>query len=127
VLGGEVIEGEQVGFGPWLEALGELFEDVGRLVHPAMWLAGLRIDFGESGPEPEGSVPDRQLRSPCQSLLRKIQKEFAPALLALAIAVDHGGQLLVTLHSVPHQHHQALLLVGLIFQTDAGMEAVGQK
>ncbi len=54
----------------------------------------------------------------------EIEQEFAPALFALAIAVEHGDQFFPTVRSGSHQHQQALFLVGVIFQADLDVNAV---
>ena len=53
------------------------------------------IDLPQRFPEPQGSVADRQLRIDRQPAGLHVQQQSLPRLLALAIAVDDGDQLLL--------------------------------
>ena len=115
----------QVGFGFRLHALGHLVEHVGRLVNPAALLACLREDLAKSRPEAQCTVADRDLRSRRQAALLQVQQQLAPALFAFAVAIEHRDQFLLAIGRGAHQHQQTLLFVGIVFQSNLGVNAIG--
>ena len=114
-----------VGLSSGLHTLGHVVEHVGRLVNPAALLACFSKDLSQRGPEAQGAVPHGQLRRERQSSILEIHQQLVPALLALAIAIDHGNQFLLPIGRGAHQDQQALPLIGLIFQANVHVDAVG--
>lgn len=55
---------------------------------------GAAEDLAQSGPEPEGTVADGQLRSTGEAPALQIEQQLAPALRALAVAVGEAEHLL---------------------------------
>jgi hypothetical protein len=59
-----------------LQALRQLVENVGALVHPAALLAGLGPDLGKRLPETERAVGDREFRPHRESTSFGIEQAF---------------------------------------------------
>ena len=88
-------------------------------------LAGGGEHLPQGGPKAERSVTHRQLRVESHPPLLRTKEEVKSSLFALAVAFDHADQLLAAISSGLHQHQQALLLVGVIFQANVCVDAVG--
>ncbi len=58
-------------------------------------------------------------------MLLQVQEEFTPTLLALAVAIEHCNQLLRAIGRGSHQHKNALFLVGIVFQPNFDVDAIG--
>ena len=112
----------QLLFGLGLQSLGQLVEHVGRLVDPAALLARGGIDLRQRLPEAQRSVAGGQLGIDRQAAGLHVQQQRLPRLLALAIAVGDGDQLLLAVGRGAHQHQDAL---PIFFQADVEVDAVG--
>ena len=77
-----------------LQALRQLVQDIGGLVHPAALLAGLRPHVLDCLPEAERAVGDRELGTHREPTPLQIEKEFPPGLRTIAHAIDEADQLL---------------------------------
>ena len=51
----------QLGFGAWLEALRQLVQDVGDLVHPTALFFCFRVNLAQRRPETQGAIGHGQL------------------------------------------------------------------
>ena len=100
----------QAPLGFLLQTLGQLVQDVARLVNPAALLAGAWVDLAERLPEAERAVAERQLRTHFKAAPLEIEQNFEPGLLTFAIAVGDGDQFLLSLVRGPDDHQDALLL-----------------
>src|SRR5215468_3022241 len=75
-----------------MQALRQLVQDVGGLVHPAALLAGCRPHLAERLPEPERAISDRDLRRRCQAATLQIEQQITPRLGALAHAICEADE-----------------------------------
>src|SRR5262249_34398266 len=100
----------------------QLVQHVGRLMHPAPLLARRRPDLPHRLPEPQRPIADRQLRLDRQPPRLHVQEQFLPRLLALALPVLDGNQLLLAVRRGAHQDQDALPAP---FQADVEVHAVG--
>ena len=85
----------QMRLGLGLDRLGHSVQNVGGLVNPATLNAGLAINLVQRGPEPHGAVTHSQLGCGLQTPAFQVQQQLAPALGALAKAVEQAQHILV--------------------------------
>jgi hypothetical protein len=57
----------------------------------------------------------------------EVQQQLVPALLALPITIKNRDQLLLAIGSGPHQHQQALLVVGVVFEANFRVDTVSPE
>jgi site-specific DNA recombinase len=91
-------------------------------VDPAPLGPGRGPDLDDRSPEAQRPVADRQRGLDRQATGPAVQEQPLPRLLALAVAVGHGDQLLLALGGRPHQDEDAL---AVLLQADVEMHAVG--
>ena len=104
-----------------LKPLWQLVEHVRRAMHPAALLLALGPDLSKRCPEAQGTVADgQQWRLDATS--GQVAEHREPALLALAIAILHGDQLLAAIFAHTDQNQRAQTLV---FKANAEVNAVG--
>ena len=109
----------QAPLGFLLQTLGQLVQDVARLVNPAALLAGAWVDLAERLPEAERAVAERQLRTHFKAAPLEIEQNFEPGLLTLAIAVGDGDQFLQVPCPWPRRSPDRLLFLHAGAEIDA--------
>ena len=98
--------------GPRLNGFGHGVQDIAGLVHPAALLASCAKHLAQGIPETECAVADGQAGGLAQAAALEVQKQFAPALAAFAVAV-HKAQDILVAPLVGADNHQNALLVGI--------------
>jgi hypothetical protein len=105
-----------------LLALRQVVQHVGRLVAPAALRPRTRPDLRKRLPEAKRSVTDRELGVGREAARLHIKEQLLPGLLALAVAVDDGQELLLATGGRAHQDQDALTL---LLESDVEVDAVG--
>ena len=90
----------------------ELVQDIRRLVHPAPLGFGGSENLGQSGPDPQRPISDRQLGIDRQSPFFQIEQQLLPGLFAFPVAVANGQKFLLPVLCRADHHQNAM--VGLV-------------
>ena len=94
-----------------LQALGQLVQDIRRLVHPAALRICLRPHLIDRFPEAKRAIGDGELRSYCQTAPLEIEQQFLPGLRALADAVGKTDEFLLAFGGGADDHEQTLRVI----------------
>lgn len=90
----------------------------------AALLTRRRVGLPQGGPEAEGTIGDDDRRRDREPTVLEVEEQLEPARLALTEAVDDGDQFLPAVGHRSHEHEQALLRIGRVFQADAHVDPV---
>jgi len=93
-----------------LNGFRQLVEDIGRFVHPAALIAGLRPRLVQRRPEPQGAA-DAQRRRCVQTARLQVLEDNEPRGLGLPIAIRQRQQPILPLFVDPDQDQQAQAVV----------------
>ena len=90
----------------------------------AALLTRRRVGLPQGGPEAERTIGDGDRRWNGEPTVLEVEEQFEPALFALSDAVDDGDQFLLAVGRGPHDHEQALLRIGRVFQANSHVDPV---
>ena len=104
-----------------LQALGQLVQDIRRLVYPAALRICLRPHLIDRFPEAKRAIGDGELRSYCQTAPLEIEQQFLPGQRALADAVGKTDEFLLAFGGGADDHEQTLRV---IFEPGLDVDAI---
>src|SRR5271167_3967213 len=114
----------QCTLGLCLQALGQLVQDIRRLVHPAALRTRLWPYLIDRLPEAQRPVGDGELRPCCQTAPLEIEQQLLPGLRALADAVGKPDEFLLAFGGGADDHEQTLRV---IFEPGLDVDAIGPE